>query len=296
MRLRHIEIFHAIYTSGSITSAAEMLCVSQPSVSKVLAHAEMQLGFLLFERSKGKLTPTSEADILFSEVDCIYRQLGSIKRMADNIKRNESGLIDIAISPALGFDVIPTAIATFHKIHPNVQFRIKTLHNGSAQQALLEHECDLAILFNSPKMSGVQEIQLGENEMAVMYPKKRFPDEPSEFTIEDLAQQELIGIWESGPLGELIWNKITQRGLEAKGSTQVDTYYIAASLVAKGVGCCAIDGITANANQTQDVGLASFKPPIKFHIKGLHLGAKPLPRICHDFLSVFKKTLAPDAQ
>lgn len=47
MRLRHIEIFHAIYTTGSITNAAKLLYVSQPSVSKVLAHAELQLGFQL---------------------------------------------------------------------------------------------------------------------------------------------------------------------------------------------------------------------------------------------------------
>ena len=55
MRLRHIEIFHAVYTCGSITAAAKVLNVSQPSVSKVLAHAESQLGYRLFERHKGKI-------------------------------------------------------------------------------------------------------------------------------------------------------------------------------------------------------------------------------------------------
>ena len=57
MRLRQIEVFHAIYSSGSMTNAAVLLNVSQPSISKVLAHAEQQLGYLLFERIKGKLIP-----------------------------------------------------------------------------------------------------------------------------------------------------------------------------------------------------------------------------------------------
>ena len=61
MRLRQIEVFHAIYTSGSMTNAAAMLNVSQPSISKVLAHAEQQLGYRLFDRVKGKLVPTPEA-------------------------------------------------------------------------------------------------------------------------------------------------------------------------------------------------------------------------------------------
>ena len=58
MRLRQIEVFHAVYTSGSVTKAAAVLNVSQPSVSKVLAHAEQQLGYALFDRVRGKLVPT----------------------------------------------------------------------------------------------------------------------------------------------------------------------------------------------------------------------------------------------
>jgi DNA-binding transcriptional LysR family regulator len=91
MRLRHIELFHAIYTTGSITNAAKMLHISQPSVSKVLTHAELQLGFHLFERIKGKLILTKKAEILFGEVDKIYQQISSIKNTTRNIKKWEFG-------------------------------------------------------------------------------------------------------------------------------------------------------------------------------------------------------------
>ena len=50
MRLRHIEVFYAVYRNGSVTGAAQELNVSQPSVSKVLRHAEDQLGYPLFQR------------------------------------------------------------------------------------------------------------------------------------------------------------------------------------------------------------------------------------------------------
>ncbi|MBT8142476.1 MAG: LysR family transcriptional regulator [Gammaproteobacteria bacterium] len=52
MRLRHIEVFHAVYLTGSVSGGARALNVSQPTVSKVLKHAEDQLGFKLFHRSK----------------------------------------------------------------------------------------------------------------------------------------------------------------------------------------------------------------------------------------------------
>ena len=47
MRLRHIELFHAVLTAGSLTGAARMLNISQPAASKVLQLAEQQLGFAL---------------------------------------------------------------------------------------------------------------------------------------------------------------------------------------------------------------------------------------------------------
>jgi hypothetical protein len=57
MRLRHIEIFQAIRQTGSVSAAAQLLHVSQPAVTKVLQHAELQLGFPLFLRVRGKLQP-----------------------------------------------------------------------------------------------------------------------------------------------------------------------------------------------------------------------------------------------
>ena len=56
MRTRQLEVFHAVYTHGSITAAAKYLHVSQPSVSKVLAHTETQLGFTFSKDKKTIVT------------------------------------------------------------------------------------------------------------------------------------------------------------------------------------------------------------------------------------------------
>jgi hypothetical protein len=68
MNLRHIEIFHAVYVNGSVSAAARALNASQPSVSKMLRHAETLLGFQLFQRTSGGLVPTEDAH--FSEFLC----------------------------------------------------------------------------------------------------------------------------------------------------------------------------------------------------------------------------------
>lgn len=61
MNLRQMEVFRAVMFSGGVNSAAELLHVSPPAVSKVLAQAARASGLVLFERVKGRLIATPEA-------------------------------------------------------------------------------------------------------------------------------------------------------------------------------------------------------------------------------------------
>ena len=80
MRLRHIELFHAVLTAGSLTGAARLLNISQPAASKVLQLAEQQLGFPLFSRVRGRLQPTEEALLLRHRVEKIVQDIEEFLR------------------------------------------------------------------------------------------------------------------------------------------------------------------------------------------------------------------------
>ena len=108
MRLRQIEIFYHVYRAGSISGAARDLNVSQPSVSKVLRHAEDQLGFDLFVRRNGRLVATPAADELFVEAEDIYGRLSTFNRSLENI-RNRNDLV--LVGPAgVGKDYLASAL------------------------------------------------------------------------------------------------------------------------------------------------------------------------------------------
>lgn len=136
MRLRHIEVFYAVYSSGSVTRAAEILNVSQPSLSKVLAHAEQQLGYQLFERARGKLIPTPEAEQLFVLVSDVNDSVGRLRRAAEHLRLVEKGSIRIAATPAFGIDFLPWSIASYHEEHSDLIFSIETLPHEELAMAL----------------------------------------------------------------------------------------------------------------------------------------------------------------
>lgn len=292
MRLRHIEVFHAIYTTGSITNAAKLLHVSQPSVSKVLSHAELQLGFKLFERVKGRLFPTTEAEMLFDEVDKIYQQMRSVNNTAENIKRSGYGSIRMGVTPALGFDVIPEAIVNFLKDFPTVNFEVKTVHNDEAMQALVEHKCDFALLYAPKEMAGVAAAKCADSELVVMYPKSWFDDAPTHLTLEALAGREFIDISDSGPLADMLWARILEENIQFSSHMKVQTYFIAARMVTKGLGFCVVDKSTAMANSSEHIAIASFAPQLKFDIDLLHLENRAIAKVVEEFIPYLKGAIS----
>ena len=91
MNLRQLEVFQAVLQTGNMSAAARLLCITPSAVSKAVAHAELQLGYRLFNRTPTGLTPTPEAQVLATESTGIYRQLDALKRTARNLATSDSG-------------------------------------------------------------------------------------------------------------------------------------------------------------------------------------------------------------
>ncbi|HCW97256.1 MAG TPA: LysR family transcriptional regulator, partial [Pantoea sp.] len=104
---RHIEIFHAVMTSGNLTQAATLLNTSQPTVSRELARLETQLGLRLFSRVRGRLQPTVQGLRLFEEVQRSWYGLDRIMEAADGLRQFRQGELSIACLPVFSQSLLP---------------------------------------------------------------------------------------------------------------------------------------------------------------------------------------------
>lgn len=60
--------FIAVYQSGTVTAAAQLLFLTQPAVSQHISALEVTLGIKLFERRPRKMLPTEEAKVLYTQI------------------------------------------------------------------------------------------------------------------------------------------------------------------------------------------------------------------------------------
>ena len=288
MRLRHIEVFHAVYNCGSITGAAKLLNVSQPSISKVLAHAEQQLGFPLFDRHKGKIVPTREAERLIDHVNHAYRNINELRRVSKNLGSAESGVIRIAVIPALGIDIIPAAIASYLEQHPDTMFEIETLHQHQVVRALRELRIDFGIVFNPPTTQGIKIDHLATAEFVALSNDTSGSGNQSKMNLDELNGKRFVNLNTRSPLGQLLETRFESSNIKLRSVANVETYQMAKALVAYGAGMALIDEITARSTGHDSVIARYLEPPMQFDVSILHTVSDPLSIITQRFINHLK--------
>ena len=291
MNLRHIEIFHAVYVNGSVSAAARALNVSQPSVSKMLRHAESLLGFPLFQRTNGGLVPTQDAHMLFTEVREIQDRVHALREAGRNLRRGTAGTLRISALPSLALDAIPTAVSRFLRNHENVKFDLQTVHHDDLLRKLYERETDIAVAYQVPPAAPIAQTWLGEGELVLLYREEEMPGMGPSVELERLRGQRFISLAASGPLGQLFTQELERLGLELDEVVSARTFYIASALVRQGVGISVVDSFTAQAALVPGLSMRPLRPRVAFDIHAMYLMGRPPGALGTEFLKTLARVL-----
>ena len=115
LSIRQLITFREVMRSGSISQAAKTVNRTQPAVSTMIATLEDELGFALFLREHGKLTPTPEARYFLEEAEAILARLERTKQTLSRIGSLETGKLRIACHPAASGLFMPRLLTQFLK-------------------------------------------------------------------------------------------------------------------------------------------------------------------------------------
>ena len=290
MRFRQIEVFHAVYTTGSISAAARKLHVTQPAVSKVLHHTQAQLGLTLFELVRGRLVATEQAHALYREVGEIHERLAALDKAVGNLRQLAGGLLRLGCVPSLGQHVIPAAVTALRQQHPRLSVELQTVHHDEVLRRLLERDCELALVYAPATQPRVRIQALEQAELMVLARQEDFPDRPH-LALADLQGRPMVGLASSGPLGELFDAAIEREGIALDTAVTSQTYAIGAALTAHGAGPCVVDEFTARGHASAQLKAYPLQPPLHFPVCCVHLEDRPLSAAAQRFLACFSQAL-----
>ena len=299
MRLRHIEVFNAVMLTGSVSGAARLINVTQPAVSRILQHAELQLGFALFQRSKGRLTPTSEALTLYPHIERLFAQLDEVQRLAANLKTGGSaGELRILTVLALSYEILPHAIKLFRVKHADVAITLQALHSPQIVSALALQEADVGFLFSPVAHSALAQEHLADGRMVCVAPKGMLASrlvKRGSVTLADLSKSPVVGLDALDPVGRSLNQACREAGVGLQFPITVQTYHSALALAHHGLGIAVIDTCTAASADPARVDVLELEPLIPVPIKALFPAGKPGSVVVRAFVRCFQQALTQRA-
>ncbi len=267
MHLRHLEIFHAVMLTGTITAAAKLLNISQPAATRLLLRAEDQLRYKLFDRVRGRLLPTREARVLQAESEKLIAGLENLRKLARNLGTASSGHLRLAAAPALCLDLVPQAITLFRQKHKDVTFEVETRQYADLMRAVLTQEVDLGIGFDIPQHPGLDLTPLAQGHFYGAFPAIQDKTLPKVVKLAQFARQPFIGLRSDDPLGSVFSATLNLAGVQLDPIVEVKTNQVALSLVEKGAGVAIVDQYTAAARNPARVCIRPLLPSIPFSVQ-----------------------------
>ncbi|EPH6068221.1 LysR family transcriptional regulator [Vibrio alginolyticus] len=292
MNLRQLEVFYAIMQAGTVSGAARLLRVSQPNVTRVLAHTEQQLSFALFERVKGRLVPTQEAKALLPEAEKVYQQLGQFRSLTNKVKQGTQHL-RVGAPPVLAAHLLAPTVALLSKEH-SISFELLTANRDELCSGLLKHELDVAIAFGEETPPAIMGHVLLKENLALIAPKSAAIPAEKTVILEELISHDLpiIGLDSRDPLGLLLHQTLSARDEHYQHAITVRSYSAAAELVKNEAGFAIVDPWTAKQyRQDNAVSVHALEPNMSFSVSILFAEHTPQSIATKQFITALKQQM-----
>lgn len=131
--LEYYKAFYYVAQLGSITLAAEKLCISQPAVSQAVRQLEQSLDSQLFLRTSKGVRLTREGEFFYHYVKNGLESIWNGENMLKRMKDLDTGEVRIGASDmTLQFYLLPY-LEKFHELYPGVKV---TVSNGPTPETL----------------------------------------------------------------------------------------------------------------------------------------------------------------
>jgi len=154
MDIRQLKYFVAIIECGSLSKAAEKLCVAQPSLSQQVAGLEAELKATLLLRSHQGVQPTEAGRTLYLRARDVIRQMAQIP-LAVRVNGMESGQVAIGLPTSVAVVFALPMFEYVRRHYPGIRLQIVEGMSGYLAELMANGRLDMAILFRETETRGV---------------------------------------------------------------------------------------------------------------------------------------------
>lgn len=193
MEIRILKYFLTVVREQSITKAADVLHITQPTLSRQLAQMEDEIGVRLFERGSRKITLTNEGLLLRRRAEEILQLVDKTEKELIEQDEQVEGKISIGCGEIGAVRLLPNLFESFHEKYPLVTFDIYSATADHVKEQMERGLVDIGLLLEPIDIEKYDFIRLDIKErwVVVMRPDCSLA-EKEYITAKDLSKLPLI--------------------------------------------------------------------------------------------------------
>lgn len=242
MNIEHLRILQMIVESGSFSTAALKLDMSQSAVSRAVAALETELGVSLLTRGRFGAHPTLVGERVLRHAQAILDARETIDYEVNLAKGLKGGRVRIASFRSAATHLLPPMLAQFCQRFPNIEVAITEDDPIMIEQALREGRVDIGLVPLPRSSEDFDTWEITRDEFVVLLPSAQ--PAPTQLTWEALSAYSFI-LYNYAECTTVVRNHWAQWGQSPKVAYEIKEDSTIVSMVAQGLGAAILPHLAA---------------------------------------------------
>lgn len=300
MELRQLEMFVAAAERGSITAAAEVLLVAQPSVSSQIRALEAEIGYPLFDRLPRGVHLTEVGRTVLPHARQVLREVAEIGQAVDELAGLQRGRLVLGTMATITAYLIPTVIKTFRETFPKVELQVVESRTSNLVADVVAHRLDLVVATYTESNPLVDVTTLVDEELFAILSVHDPLAGRAEIDLHELSDRPFIVPEPGFGLRAILWDSCRQAGFTPHIAQEMQSLQAIKGLVEIGMGVSLAPRMVVEQEERLNLlRVVRLRPPRPYRrlqvitCRGSHLSrpARAFMQICED---AARQVEAPD--
>lgn len=219
--LQQLRIIKAIASENSFTRAAEVLYISQPSLSKQVKVLENRLGILLINRESNKISLTEGGKLFLQYSERVLALCEESCRALNDLKNGDRGNLTVGASQTIGTYLMPRVLALFAQHYPQINLKVHVDSTRFIAKNVVNRDIDIAVVGGYVPDDLKKSLKIEsfvEDELTLIIPKSHpfATKKQKSINKDDLYHLNFITLNPNSTIRKFIDNILIQNHIETK--------------------------------------------------------------------------------
>ena len=225
-----LKIFKTVADTRSFSKAAELLFLSQPTVTLQIKKIENYLGITLFKREKKGVTLTEEGKLLYRYASKILDDYSLLEEGLSNLRENLQKSLRIGASTTIGDFLLPDILPDFIKNKGDIKVNLFVGNSKEIEEGILSKTFYIGLIEDEVHSNKYEQFEFFSDEIILIASKNM--DIPEVIKPEDLKNYRFVFREQGSGTRNIVEKKLEKKGVKIKADIEISSSKAIARFVA----------------------------------------------------------------